>query len=162
MKSLTFIFFLLTLMACSSNPDNTSALQEQVDSLQDKLDNSYKPGLGEFMSGIQVHHAKLWFAGTDNNWKLADFEIKEIQEAIGDIRSFNTDRPEVESIGIINPAIDSITKAIQLRDQAMFRSSYTLLTNSCNNCHRATRHEFNVITIPTTPPFSNQSFQSSR
>ena len=37
------------------------------------------------MSGIQVHHEKLWFAGTAKNWRLADFEIHEIMEAVDDI-----------------------------------------------------------------------------
>jgi hypothetical protein len=63
MKSLVFISVLLLLTACNSHSDNSSDVQAQVDSLQNKLNNSYKPGLGEFMSGIQVHHAKLWFAG---------------------------------------------------------------------------------------------------
>ena len=35
------------------------------------------PGFEEFMSNIQAHHAKLWFAGQNHNWKLADFEIHE-------------------------------------------------------------------------------------
>jgi hypothetical protein len=64
------------------------------------------------MSGIQVHHAKLWFAGDARNWKLAEF-----------------------------------------------KSAFILLTNTCNNCHRATKHEFNVIRVPQTPPFTNQVFE---
>jgi len=51
---------------------------------------SYKPGFGEFMGGIQVHHEKLWFAGTNQNWKLAGFEIHEIKESMDDIRKYCT------------------------------------------------------------------------
>jgi hypothetical protein len=148
----------LALVSCGQpGPDNTS-LQAQVDSLQRRLSNSYIPGLGEFMSGIQVHHEKLWFAGTAQNWKLANFEIDEIREALDDIQRFCTDRPEIASIPMILPPMDSIGKAVAQQDLPRFKSAFILLTNTCNNCHRATKHEFNVIQIPTTPPFSNQVF----
>ena len=134
-------------------------LQAQIDSLQRKLDNSYRPGLGEFMSGIQVHHAKLWFAGSAGNWGLSDFETKEIRETIDDIESYCTDRPEVASLPMIKPPLDSIDAAIRNRSIVQFKSGFVLLTNTCNNCHRATKHEFNVIRIPTTPPVTNQVFE---
>ncbi|MBO9202611.1 MULTISPECIES: hypothetical protein [Niastella] len=159
MKSLFFPLSLIILAACNHPKNDVKQLQEQIDSLQNKLDNSYKPGFGEFMSSIQMHHAKLWFAGTNNNWKLADFEVHEIQEALEAIQQFNTDRPEAKEIGMINPAIDSVNSAIKQLNQQLFRSSYILLTNTCNNCHRATQHEFNVITIPANPPISNQNFK---
>jgi hypothetical protein len=63
------IIFILTigLVACNSQTDDSHFLQTQTNSLQNKLDNTYKPGVGEFMSGIQVHHNKLWFAGQNQN-----------------------------------------------------------------------------------------------
>ena len=150
---------LCMLVSCSQRAPDTSILQSRIDSLQRKIDNSYKPGLGEFMSGIQVHHAKLWFAGQAANWSLSDFEAKEIREAIDDIQMYCTDRPETVSIPMIKPALDSIDEAIRNKNISQFKSSYILLTNTCNNCHRTTKHEFNVIQIPGTPPFTNQVFK---
>ncbi len=161
-SNLKFIgIFLLAFVftACIQQPDHSMILQLQIDSLKRKIDNSYKPGLGEFMSGIQVHHAKLWFAGTHQNWKLADFEINEIQEALESIRKYNSDRPEVKSLGMIIPAIDTLNSAIAQKSPLLFKSAFITLTNTCNNCHKATQHEFNIITIPTSPPISNQSFK---
>jgi len=66
---------LLLLLSCSDNSEQISELRSQVTELQKKIDDSYKPGFGEFMSNIQMHHAKLWFAGINQNWELADFEI---------------------------------------------------------------------------------------
>jgi hypothetical protein len=144
--------------SCNQRTTEQQALKQQVDSLQLQIKKSYKPGLGEFMLGIQMHHAKLWFAGKAENWKLANFEIEEIEEAIGDIQQFCTDRPEVKSIGMISPPIDSIKEAIETKNEALFTGSFALLTNTCNNCHVATQHEFNVIKIPDVPPVSNQKF----
>ena len=150
---------LIMFAACNPQADKTQQLQIQIDSLKSRLDNSYQPGFGEFMSSIQLHHAKLWFAGINNNWELADFEIHEIQESLDDIQQFNTDRLEAKTIGMISPAIDSVSNAIKQKNQLLFKSCFTLLTNTCNNCHKATKHEFNVVTIPAIPPISNQSFK---
>ena len=156
MIAIAGLFYILT--GCSQQKDHVADLQQRIDSLQQKLSHSYTPGLGEFMSGIQVHHEKLWFAGKAENWKLADFEIQEIREAIDDIKKYNTDRPEVSSLPMIDPVLDSVGNAITHGDGAAFKRGFVSLTQTCNNCHRATKHEFNIIRIPDTPPFSNQVF----
>ena len=157
MKIVFSCLLCVTLIACNSKA-NDKALTSRMDSLEQKLSRSYKPGLGEFMFNIQVHHAKLWFAGENQNWKLADFEIHEIMEAIDAIQQFNTDRPEIKSLRMINVPLDSVNAAIQQKSVASFKSSFTLLTNTCNNCHQATEHGFNQIKIPDSPPVSNQTF----
>ena len=163
MKSSTFIIVLTILVSCNNQqPDREKQLTARIDSLENKLNNSFSPGFGEFMSSIQMHHAKLWFAGINSNWKLADFEIHEIEEVLEDIQKFNTDRPESKAIGMINPAIDSVSNAIKQQNEQLFKNSYSLLTNACNNCHKATEHEFNVVTIPAIPPVSNQNFKPAQ
>ena len=159
---LSICFLIVVLAGCSQPQDHTVALQQQVDTLQQQLRNVYTPGLGEFMSGIQVHHEKLWFAGKAGNWELANFEIGEMQEAIDDIKKYCTDRPEVASLPMLQPALDSVAHAVARTDAAAFRSSFINLTATCNNCHRATKHAFNVIQLPTTVPFSNQQFEKPK
>jgi hypothetical protein len=160
MKRAILILLAIVLFACNhQQPGEKQNFQSQIDSLQSQLKNTYAPGFGEFMSGIQVHHEKLWFAGINQNWKLADFEIHEIEESLEDIKKYCTDRPESKSIDMINAPLDSVSKAIVSKNETEFKSGYLLLTNTCNSCHQATNHEFNVITVPTTPPFSNQVFK---
>lgn len=151
----------LALFSCSQQANN-QVLQNRIDSLESRLANTYKPGFGEFMSGIQAHHAKLWFAGKNENWKLADFEVHEIMESIEAIQQFETERKESQMTRMINPALDSINNAIQQKNPVLFKSSYTLLTNTCNDCHHATNFEFNVVKIPDNQPFSNQDFKPNK
>ncbi|HEY4155160.1 MAG TPA: hypothetical protein VGM24_07025 [Puia sp.] len=130
--------------------------------MQKMIDSSYRPGLGEFMSGIQLHHEKLWFAGKNENWKLADFEINEIKETITDINNYCKDRPEIHFLPMINPVLDSLANAIQEKNSASFIKNYSLLTGTCNSCHQATKHEFNVIKVPRVSAFSDQEFTVPR
>ncbi|MFI5132645.1 MAG: hypothetical protein ACHQFX_21760 [Chitinophagales bacterium] len=159
MRYLLPIVALFLIFSCNQENDKMQQMQSTIDSLQKQIAETYKPGLGEFMSGIQTHHAKLWFAGQNQNWALADFEIHEIEESLDDIRKFCSDRPEVKVIAMINSPIDSVSNAIQQKDLQLFKSSFILLTNTCNNCHKATDHSFNVVTIPSSLPVVNQDFR---
>ena len=159
MKVLFVIVNAIFLWSCNQSSVTKADLQKKIDSLQNEINNSYKPGLGEFMSQIQVHHAKLWFAGKYGNWQLANFEIGEIQEALDDIPKYCSNRPEIKSIGMIVPAIDSISNAVKEKNEKKFYYGFTLLTATCNDCHNATNHGFNMIKIPDIPPVSNQVFK---
>jgi hypothetical protein len=162
MKLCAFVLLFLTVTACNRAEKQSKQLGARIDSLEQKLANTYTPGFGEFMSGIQVHHAKLWFAGINANWELADFEIHEIMEAIDDLQKFQPGRKEVSSLPMLNPALDSLNAAIRQKNLVQFKSSYTLLTNTCNNCHKAVDYPFNEVKIPDTPPFSNQVFEKRK
>lgn len=159
MKYILILTLMSSLFACNESKTGNTILQTRIDSLEKRLADTYKPGFGEFMTGIQAHHAKLWFAGQNQNWKLADFEVHEIMEAFDDIQKYETDRKESQMVGMINPAIDSINSAISSKDPGMFKSSFYLLTNTCNNCHQAAKFEFNVVKIPEVSTFSNQDFR---
>lgn len=149
------------MFSCNQKNDNVQKMQVTIDSLKKELAETYKPGFGEFMSGIQTHHAKLWFAGLNENWALADFEVHEIQESLEAIQKFCADRPESKAISMINPAIDSISNSITQKNSSLFKSSFVLLTNTCNTCHNQTEHGFNVVTIPSASPVVNQEFKVS-
>jgi len=159
--NLYFCVILLLVVTASCNVQNGQAkeMQIKIDSLQNDLSRTYKPGLGDFMSGIQLHHAKLWFAGQNENWPLADFEVHEIQESIDDIRQFCKDRTEVKALGMILAPLDSVNTAIQKRNLSEFKNSFYSLTNTCNTCHKATNHGFNVVVVPNNLPVVNQDFR---
>ncbi len=135
------------------------SLKNRLDSVEN---NSYVPGLGEFMNTIEIHHAKLWFAGTDQNWPLAQYELYEMKETFDDLQKYVKDRPEVKEIPMIDPALKDLGQAIESKDVNRFKPAYTTLTISCNSCHKATNHGFNVITIPTAPPVTDQKFMPAK
>ena len=158
MKIISALFFLF-ITACNGDRE-TASLTKQIDSLKQQLSNSYKPGFGEFMTSIQMHHAKLWFAGINGNWQLADFEINELKEIMGDIQKFCRERPETKSLNdFLSPGIDSMYQAIGKQDKEIFKSKFAHLTASCNNCHRENGYGMNIVTIPTVLPVGNQDFK---
>lgn len=159
MKLLFTLFCAVLLLGCQQNTNETQRLQSQINALKSKQPDIYTPGFGEFMSNIQVHHEKLWFAGKNENWKLADFEIKEIKENLDAIEKYQSERTESQSIPMMHPSLDSVANAIRLKNTQQFERSYNLLTNTCTNCHRTTKYEFIQIKIPDKNVFSNQEFK---
>ena len=158
--SLVFIALIISVIGCKGQHGN--AQQAEIDSLKKGLGNTYKPGFGEIMEGIRVHHAKLWFAGLHHNWALAQYEESLIGSGFKRIQKFHGNSPEGQAAGMIIPAMDSVRYAIQQKNPQAFDKDYVLLTTSCNNCHKATDHEFNVIQIPATSSFGNQRFDSNK
>lgn len=159
LKIIVFLLSALIFISCSDDSQKLEVLQEQMSELQKKVKDSYKPGFGEFMSNIQVHHAKLWFAGINQNWELADFEIHEIEESLDDIFKYQSEREESKSLNIIMAPLDSVKNSISKKDQNLFKKSFDTLTRTCNTCHEAVKFKFNKVKIPDSPPFSNQEFK---
>ena len=159
MKNIIKIALLSILFSCNQQNYNiTAELQQRITNLEDKIGNAYKPGLGELMGSIQMHHSKLWFAGKAKNRKLAEFELHELKEIIADVSTFQSERKESEQIGMISPALDIIETAIKENNSPLFERSYRQLTNSCNNCHRINHYEYIIIKVPEVPVFGNQEF----
>lgn len=157
MKKVVIPAVCILLAGCGQNTGQQK-MQATIDSLKTQLGKTYKPGLGEFMAGIQLHHAKLYFAGQKGNWKLADFEVHEIMEALDDIKQYAADRPETKDITMLSPALDSVNMAIAQKNINSFNKGFLMLTNTCNNCHQTVHFEFNKIKIPSAPPVTNQEF----
>ena len=151
-----FLLFVSLLLFVSCN--DSGDLQKKVDNLETKTQDIYKPGFGEFMTNVQIHHAKLWFAGKNQNWALAEFELNEINETLDAIKKYQQERPETKALNILNPAMDSVRVSIKQQDLKIFVKTFTGLTNTCNACHQSVKFGFNVVKIPDTPPFSNQEF----
>ncbi|HHH53892.1 MAG TPA: hypothetical protein ENK91_09555, partial [Bacteroidetes bacterium] len=80
MNKIIFIIIIFSIGSCTHSDKEYYVLKKRIDSLEYELAETYKPGFGEIMSSVQAHHAKLWFAGKNRNWRLADFEIHEINE----------------------------------------------------------------------------------
>jgi hypothetical protein len=165
MRITLFLIPLIFLAACNDSHTTMKTLQSEINYLNAKNDSlekeiqSVKPGLGDLMLMIQVHHNKLYFAGKAGNWPLAQFEHDEIMEILKQAEDIEKDRSEVKLFHVmIYPQLDSIQLSITQKSEEYFNAAFTNLTSACNNCHTNTKYNFNKIIIPEHPPYSNQEF----
>lgn len=124
----------------------------------------YSPGLGEIMAQSAMRHAKLWFAGSAQNWDLAAYEIDELHEGFEDAGKFHPTHKDIKQPipELLNRYMDQplaeLEQAIKGKNIKAFSESYDHLTASCNACHQATDFGFNKVIQPSFNPFANQSF----
>src|ERR1700761_2940385 len=135
MKRLSIIFIALALpfsimVGCERSGDKIMDLQARIDSLQNKVNSAYVPGTGEIMNGIiQPHHIKLWLAGQNKNWKLAEYERHMLMGGFSRIQKYHMDKPEAASVVMAFPAMDAIEKSIRKKDIKAFKNNFAVLTN---------------------------------
>jgi hypothetical protein len=122
----------------------------------------YVPDLGDLMGAAQLRHFKLWFAGRSQNWELARYEIEQIRKSLDAAANDYPKLGDADIAGLIKtdgyPALDAVKSAVEARSNAKFGAEFDRLTQACNACHRATHFAFIQIQVPTSSPFSNQSF----
>jgi len=124
--------------------------------------NNYVPGLGDLMESLQVQHNKLWFAGEQLNWPLADYAVNALKEGIADmivLRPRYKGESIVEMLNLLTarPLLE-LEEAVERKDSAQFVQAYDALTEGCNVCHQNHGYEFIAIQRPTVPALSNQRY----
>ena len=130
----------------------------------EKKPEPYVPGLGEFMtSAVQPHHIKIWMAGHEGNWPLAEYEAKELRETFEDIATYqgtwnNFPIAKLAETSLV-PPLDELDKAIKDRNAAGFKKAYDKVTAACNACHQATSNAAIVIKTPSGADFPDQDFR---
>lgn len=138
---------LLTLLQCSQQRE-------------EKEDEGY-PVL-ETMGYYQRFSHKLWLAGSNANWELADFYTHELEEVTEQLIESNLIHDDYNlsnlSESMLLPKIEQVEKAIRQKDQVLFLENYELMVSSCNLCHQATQHAFIKILMPNDSTVFNQSF----
>ena len=145
----SILVLLLSLSSCSRTPQ-----QEQ-----------YVPGLGEIMTLNQMRHVKLWYAGQNANWALASYELDEMNEGLDDAAKFHPTHKDAELPipqlidKIMKAPISQLEEAVKAQDISKFNTAFDSLTDGCNACHQATKFGFNVVTRPSSNPYTNQVFQ---
>jgi hypothetical protein len=121
------------------------------------------PGLGDYMTTIQLHAGKLWFAAEAANWELAAYEVGELKETIEAAEKLEEDKNGVK----ISPLLDAVYKtqvaaleeAVKSGSTPKFQQSYDEMLAACNSCHAEAGYKFIHIVRPTAPPVTNQRWE---
>jgi hypothetical protein len=154
MKLRGYIVALLT--ACSLAP-LAVAQPNQSNLSASPIGEQYVPRLGDIMNAVQMRHIKLWFAGKAQNWDLAAYELRQLKAGLFEAAVLYEGIP-VSNVTTMTKPIQSISDAIDAKDFKRFTKSVGELTDGCNSCHQTMQRGFIVMQMPTTSPFSDQSF----
>jgi hypothetical protein len=156
---------LAALAGMTTLPARTSA-QEQPNPA-DAAPAPFAPNMGDMMSIlIQPRHAKLALAGKAENWVLAGYVLKELQQGFGTIAKTIPRWKALPVSELIDAALKqpfaTIDLAIKAGDTRQFAQSFDRITAGCNACHSTADQSFVVIKTPDASAFPNQEFEPGR
>jgi hypothetical protein len=144
-----------------------TTLQDSVKQLQTELATAKEtaPGLGEYMTTIQLHAGKLWFAAKAANWELAEYELDELKETIEAAKGLNAEKNGVKISDVLDSVLQTqvaaLDSSIKSKSQTKFQSSYDETLSACNGCHQSAGYKFIHIVRPGAPPVTNQKWEMS-
>ena len=153
MKIIKYLFLLVsfTILVYQCQPTNNRETESE----------SEYPVL-ETMGYYQRFSHKLYLAGKNNNWELADFYTHELEEVSEELINADVIHDDYNlsnlSESMLLPKIEQVEGAIRKQDQVLFLENYELMISACNLCHQSTKHDFIQITVPNDSTVWNQKF----
>ena len=111
--------------------------------------------IGEIMVLQQMRHIKLWFAGRNGDWPLAEYEIDKLKDGFEEVNKLIGGDTMEQAVGA---PVAALEKAVEAKDREAFTRGFDRLTAGCNSCHRLLDHAFIAIQRPTLLPYTDQSF----
>jgi hypothetical protein len=151
----------------AANDAGAGAVQESLQRLQADVANAKElaPGLGEYMTTIQLHAGKLWFAAKAASWELAAYELNELEETMETVKKLNVEKNGVKISNVMDAVLQTqiaqLEKSIKQKNQAEFQHAYDETLSACNGCHTESGHKFIQIIRPSAPPVTNQKWELS-
>lgn len=140
----------------------TSILLFQCVQTTEKKEEYIDYPLLETMGYFQRFSQKLWLAGENENWELANFYTHELEEVAEHLIEGNIIHDDYNlsnlSEALLLPKIEMVEKALAAQDPLLFRENYELMVSGCNLCHQMTKHAFIEIITPTDSTVFNQRF----
>ncbi len=149
------------------NGGGLATLQDSMKRMQAELATTKElaPGLGEFMTTIQLHAGKLWFAAKAANWDLAEYELDELKETMEAAKRLNAEKNGVKISNVLDSVLQTqvaqLAESIKRKSSTEFQKSYDETLSACNGCHAESGHKFIRIIRPAAPPVTNQQWELS-
>jgi hypothetical protein len=96
-------------------------------------------------------YGELYWAGQDQNWDYAKYQLEKIRTAV---KNGVERRPKRgESANTLEAALPGVEQAIAAKDSKLFSERFAVLTAICNACHQAERVPF----VHVRPPAARAS-----
>ena len=105
-------------------------------------------GLDVAMIETGYRYSELYWAGRDQNWEYAAYQVDKIATAVG--LALERRPRRAASAAALEVPLERLRSAIAQRDPAGFDDAFTTLTATCNSCHLAEQFQFVEVAPPAT------------
>ncbi len=129
-----------------ATPDNEWLLAATTDAERFALVAKHLRGFDMAMVETGYRYNQLYWAGHDENWEYATYQLEKIRTAVNNGTQRRPKRHE--SAAMLEPALAAMDEAVGDRDRQRFLKRFDALTRTCNACHQAEDVGFMVVRTP--------------
>lgn len=128
----------ILIFMLASCADNTEQVQgswikgseeEQIEAIERQF-----RGFDMAMVETGYRYQELYWAGKDENWEYATYQVEKLGKAIENGLERRPKRAG-SAKHFLNTALPEMKQAVEKRDTAVFNESFKMLTINCNSCH---------------------------
>jgi hypothetical protein len=151
MKQLFMLILALGLIACSQQTEIETAQGDWITgtkSEQIKTIEKHFRGFDHAMIETDYRFQELYWAGQDQNWEYAEYQLEEM---VGALENGLERRPKraASAEQFMTNILPEMQKSIEKRDPIIFERSFEVLTINCNSCHAMENVAFINVQIPS-------------
>lgn len=149
MKYFPLLTIILLLSACNQKQETAQGKwingtdQEKVEIIE----NQFR-GFDMAMLETGYRYQELYWAGQDENWEYADYQLEKIQKAVENGLERRPKRAQ-SAQHFLTVTLLQMKEALKKRDPVIFNENFQILTNSCVSCHTMEKVPFFAVKTPT-------------
>ena len=146
------LFFLISiwLIACNNSESKTAQGEWIKGSEDEKLNKIEKQFRGFDVAMVETgyRYKELYWAGQDENWEYANYQLEKIKVAVENGLERRPKRAKSAEQFLEN-ALPEMKKTIEEKNIDHFNKRFETLTHSCNSCHAMEDVPFFNVAVPT-------------
>ncbi len=151
MKQIIILLLTLGLFACNQQTEKENAQGDWIkgtDADQIKTIEKHFRGFDNAMVETGYRYQELYWAGQDQNWEYASYQLEKIKITIENGLERRPKRAK-SAEHFLTYVLPEMKKTIEKKDTVIFNKYFQALTVSCNNCHAMEKVPFFSVQIPT-------------
>lgn len=148
-KLLPGIALLFVIISCNVKPSDQQ--DEWIKGTEEeKLKTIERQFRGFDMAMVETgyRYQELFWAGQDQNWEYAGYQLEKIKVAIENGLQRRPKRAKSAAY-FLTTGLPQMQRAINAKDSTVFNKEFFILTSNCNSCHAAEKVPFFAVEIPT-------------
>lgn len=151
MKQIIIITLSVGLFSCNRQTDKKNVQGEWIkgtEKEQIKIIEKQFRGFDNAMVETGYRYQELYWAGQDQNWEYADYQLEKIKLAIENGLKRRPKRAK-SAEHFLTTILPEMKKSLEKKDTKIFNQNFQKMTINCNNCHAMEKVPFFSIQIPT-------------
>lgn len=150
MKKIVVTIWIITLMGCKEQKNNYPVQGKWIKGTNEEqikiIENQFR-GFDNAMIETGYRYQELYWAGQEQNWDYANYQLNKIETAIKNGLERRPKRAKSAEY-FLTYVLPQMKESLDEKDVKIFNKAFETLTTNCNNCHSMEKVPYFSVKIP--------------